>query len=145
MLQILFKLWLIGIRTSCRPIRSVIILVIKQIGLPLRGRPILLITRMITDGIGLHSVLLPLLICFQRLYNANTQALLNITDIYLPRTQTSLFDVRAKEGGKEITGETAVCTLPMVPCGSSPVTRVLRSPLPCEKRSAWGGGWIFTI
>ena len=34
--------------------------VIKQIGLPLRGRPILLITRMITDRIGLHSVLLPL-------------------------------------------------------------------------------------
>ena len=31
-------------------------------GLPLRGRPILLITRMITDRIGLHSVLLPLLI-----------------------------------------------------------------------------------
>ena len=42
------------------PIRSAIILVIKQIGLPLRGRPILLITRMITDQIGLHSVLLPL-------------------------------------------------------------------------------------
>ena len=35
---------------------------IKQIGLPLRGRSILLITRMITDQIGLHSVLLPLLI-----------------------------------------------------------------------------------
>ena len=35
---------------------------IKQIGLPLRGCPILLITRMITDRIGLHSVLLPLLI-----------------------------------------------------------------------------------
>ena len=35
---------------------------IKQIGLPLRGRPILLITCMITDRIGLHSVLLPLLI-----------------------------------------------------------------------------------
>ena len=35
----------------------------KQIGLPLRGRPILLITRMITDRTGLHSVLLPLLIC----------------------------------------------------------------------------------
>ena len=35
---------------------------IKQIGLLLRGRPILLITRMITDQIGLHSVLLPLLI-----------------------------------------------------------------------------------
>ena len=47
MSQILLKLWLIGNRTSCRPIRSVIILVIKQIGLPLCGRPILLITRMI--------------------------------------------------------------------------------------------------
>ena len=32
--QILFKLWLIGNRSSCRPIRSVIILVIKQIGRP---------------------------------------------------------------------------------------------------------------
>ena len=48
-----------GNRTSWCPIRSVIILVIKQIGLPLRGRPILLITRMTTDRIGLHSVLLP--------------------------------------------------------------------------------------
>ena len=35
---------------------------IKQIGLPLRGRPILLITPMIIDRIGLHSVLLPLFI-----------------------------------------------------------------------------------
>ena len=35
---------------------------IKQIGLPLRGRPILLVSRMITDRIGPHSVLLPLLI-----------------------------------------------------------------------------------
>ena len=51
---------IIGNRTLCHPIRSVIILVIKQIGLPLRGRLILLITRMITDRIGLHSVLLPL-------------------------------------------------------------------------------------
>ena len=56
--QILLKLWLIGNRTSCRPIQSVIILVIKQIGPPLRGRPIRLTTRMITDRIGLHSVLL---------------------------------------------------------------------------------------
>ena len=30
----------------------------------------------------------------------------------------------------------AVCTFPMVPCGSLPVTRVSRSPLLCEKRSA---------
>ena len=51
--QILLKLWLTGNRTSCRPIRLVIILVIKQIGLPLRGRPILLISRIITDQIGL--------------------------------------------------------------------------------------------
>ena len=62
MSQMLLKLWLIGNRTSCRPIQSVILLVIKQIGLPLRGRPILLITHMITDRIRLHSVLLPLLI-----------------------------------------------------------------------------------
>ena len=33
---------------------------LNKIGLQLRGRPILLITRMITDRIGLHSVLLPL-------------------------------------------------------------------------------------
>ena len=37
----------IGNRTLCR---SVIILVIKQLGLPLRGRPILFITRMISIG-----------------------------------------------------------------------------------------------
>ena len=59
-IKILLKLWLIGNRTSCRPIRSVIILAIKQMGLSLRGRPILLTTRTITDRIGLHSVLLPL-------------------------------------------------------------------------------------
>ena len=47
-------------RTTMPHITNLIILVIKQIGLPLRGRPILLITRMITDRIGLHSVLLPL-------------------------------------------------------------------------------------
>ena len=34
----------------------------KQIGLPLHGRPILLISGMITDRIGLHSILLLLLI-----------------------------------------------------------------------------------
>ena len=50
----------IGHETSCRPIWSVIIPVIKQIGLPLHGPPILLITRMITNRIELHSVQLPL-------------------------------------------------------------------------------------
>ena len=44
-------------KTSCRPVRSVIILVNEQIELALRGRPILLITRVITDQIGFHSVL----------------------------------------------------------------------------------------
>ena len=39
----------------CRPIRSVIIIVTKQIGLPLGACPILLITGMITDRVGLHS------------------------------------------------------------------------------------------
>ena len=47
-----------GNRTSCRPIRSIIILVIEQIGLPLRGHPILLITRTITVRIDLHLVVL---------------------------------------------------------------------------------------
>ena len=44
----------------CHPIWSEIILVIKQIRLPLSGRLILLITCMITHRIGLHSVLLPI-------------------------------------------------------------------------------------
>ena len=51
----------------------------------------------------------------------------------LPRTQTSLFWWKCAGKGRRL------CTLPIVPCGSSPVTRVSRSP--CEKRSAWGGGW----
>ena len=41
--------------------------------------------------------------------------------------------------------EGAVCTLPMVPYGASQVTRVSRSPLRCEKWSAWGGGWCDCI
>ena len=42
---------------------------IKQIGLLLCGRQILLITCMITDRIGLHLVLLPLLIVLIQVYN----------------------------------------------------------------------------
>ena len=91
MLQILLKLWLIGNRTSCHPIRSVIILVIKQIGLLLHGRPILSITRMITDRIGLHSVLLPLQIEFNRVDNpslpeANQLAIYNHGQGFEPGT-----------------------------------------------------------
>ena len=98
--QILLSLWLlIGDRTLCCPIQSVIVLVIKQIGLHTRiitgvswccGNYCLLAfvlwcgycsvsfqsfvlrhwcpqhqeTTIITDQIGLHSVLLPLFICF---------------------------------------------------------------------------------
>ena len=39
----------------------------------------------------------------------------------VPRRLSFDENVRAKEGGNETTS--AVCTLPMVPCGSSPVTR----------------------
>ena len=49
-----------GNRTSCRPIRSVIIRVINKIGRPPNGSPICLITSMITDRIERHEVLLPL-------------------------------------------------------------------------------------
>ena len=45
----LLSLWLIGGRILCRPVQSVVALVIKQIRLH---------TRMVTDQIGLHSVLL---------------------------------------------------------------------------------------
>ena len=64
--------WKKGLRVVQFRVRSVMILVIKEIGLPLRGRPILLITRMITDQIGLHSVLLPLLMNFRNTHNYET-------------------------------------------------------------------------
>ena len=42
----------------------------------------------------------------------------------LPRTQTSLFWWKcSRKGRREGDNGPAVCTLPMVPCGSSPVTR----------------------
>ena len=49
-----------GNRTEWGPIRSVIIRVINKIGRPRSGSPICLITRMITDRIGWHEVLLPI-------------------------------------------------------------------------------------
>ena len=64
----------------------------------------------------------------------------DITVGSLPRTQPDVSLSRlkcARKGRRE-----GVCTLPMVPCGSTPVTRVLRSPLRREQRSAWGGGWL---
>ena len=53
----------------------------------------------------------------------------------VPRRLSLRENLRAKDGGKEKTGETAVFTLPMGACASSPVTRVLRSPL-CETMHA---------
>ena len=40
-----------------------------------------------------------------------------------------------RKAGRRQRARPAVSTLPKVPCSSSPVTRVSRSPLPCEKRS----------
>ena len=53
--------------------------VIKQIGLPLRGRPILLITRIIIDRIGRHEVLLTI--------NHNFNKICNIIGYFLIKTQ----------------------------------------------------------
>ena len=50
-----------------------------------------------------------------------------------------------RKAGRRQRAKPSVCTLPMVPCGSWPVIRVSRLPLPCEKRSAWGGGWCEVI
>ena len=41
----------------------------------------------------------------------------------LPRTQTSLSMCAQRKAGRRQRASPAVCTLPMVPCGSSPVTR----------------------
>ena len=56
-------------------IRSVIILVMKQIGLPLRGRPILLITRMIAYCFVAFS--LPSSSSLLKLYNMSLLNLCN--------------------------------------------------------------------
>ena len=47
-------------------------------------------------------------------------------------------NMRAKEGRKETT--TAVCTLPMVPCGSSPVARhyLAKNEAAEEEAGMWG-------
>ena len=46
-------------------------------------------------------------------------------------------DMRAKEGGKETTGESVPFPWSLAVYHQSLVSR---SPLPCEKRSTWGGG-----
>ena len=75
---------------------------IKQIGLPLRGRPILLITHMIIDRIGLHSVLLPLLItvylgCLDLVFGKDEK--LKLMKLYLIKFQQT-FKFRLSPGGE---------------------------------------------
>ena len=57
-----------------------------------------------------------------------------------PDVSLSMNMYAQRKAGRRQRASLAVCTLPMVPCGSSPVTRVSCSPLRWEKRSAWGGG-----
>ena len=68
-----------GNRTEWSPIRSVIIRVSNKIGRPHSGSPICLITSMITDRIGLHSVLLPI--------NHNFNKICDILGSFLIKTQ----------------------------------------------------------
>ena len=91
----------------CHPIRSEIILVIKQIRLPLSGRLILLITCMITHRIGLHSVLLPLLIYHSNRDGDKLQYLVNVCSLeflfYIkanPVSQRTINKVKTDPGQK---------------------------------------------
>ena len=65
-------------------------------------------------------------------------------DVSLSRWKCARTGRREGDNGRDVVSP-AVFTLPMVPCGSSPVTRVSRSPLRREKRSAWGEGWVDTL
>ena len=87
------------------------------------------------------------LVCARRWCRAKCSENVTVSPLpcLVPRRLSFDENVRAKEGGKETTGKALRLppyTLLKVPCGSSPVTRVSRSPLPWEKRSAWGGGCI---
>ena len=64
-------------------------------------------------------------------------------DLSLPASYRDVF-LSMKMWTQRKAGRRQPATLPIVSCGSSPVTRVSRSPLRREKRSAWGGSW-FTI
>ena len=60
-----------GNRTVWSPVQSVIIRMINKIRLPLCGRPILLVTHMITDQIGRHEFLLPIKMCERKRRKSN--------------------------------------------------------------------------
>ena len=69
-----------GNRTEWSPIRSVIIRVINKIARPHSGSLICLITSMISDRIGRHEVLLPII-------NHNYNKIGYILDFFLIKTQ----------------------------------------------------------
>ena len=84
-----------GNRTEWSLIRSVIIRVINKIGRPRSGSPICLITSMITDRIGLHSVLLPI--------NHNFNKICDITGYFLNQNTRNLkFCFSSSENKKAI-------------------------------------------
>ena len=72
-------------------------------------------------------------------------ALYKIITASYPDASLSMKMCAQRKAGRRQRVSPAVCTLPMVTCSSSPVTRVSRSPLPCEKRRAWGGGWNYNV
>ena len=87
--------------------------------------------------------------CFEALIMADMtscgNALYKIITASYPDASLSMKMCAQRKAGRRQRASPAVCTLPMVTCSSSPVTRVSRSPLPCEKRRAWGGGWNYNV
>ena len=87
--------------------------------------------------------------CYETLVMADVtscgNALYKIITASYPDASLSMKMCPQRKPGRRQRASPAVCTLPMVTCGSSPVTRVSRSPLPREKRGAWGGGWNYNV
>ena len=67
--------------------------------------------------------------CYIRFFTSSRLLSLDKSDFFgntiliLPRTQTSLSICAQRKAGRRQRASPAVCTLPMVPCGVSPVTR----------------------
>ena len=87
--------------------------------------------------------------CFEALIMADMtscgNALYKIISASYPDASLSMKMCAQRKAGRRQRASPAVCTLPMVTCSSSPVTRVSREPLPCEKRRAWGGIWNYNV
>ena len=61
------------------------------------------------------------------------------TELLLPRTQTSLSRAQRKAGRRHRARRRFAC--PLYPSHGTLQLITSRSPPPCEKRSAWGGGY----